>query len=186
MAKKGILSLESFPYTIVLILGVISWCITHMVDRLTSSPAIKCSISREQFNNARITTYSLKNITRDKKFENLDMFFDGTKDTILAQQITYLPPMKKDPAADVFEQEGKYAIYHLTEFQPGCLLNITITTRGHREIPLRLSSKSPVLLLSPSIETCLLENEMLIQFLFLVTGLAFLVFYFVNNQRNSP
>jgi hypothetical protein len=154
---------ENFPFLLVALFGIVSYCITHIVDRLTSLPIVKYRITRESSKNQTTLSYLIENITNNKTFEQTTFYIaidpTDTTDSILAATPKFFPPMIFSSPADSFRKSTRDFSLFIRTFGPNSSFIITLNKRKPTELPLRISSKSTIYLSKGSYKTLLLEYE---------------------------
>lgn len=180
---------EKVPYLLVMLFGATAWLITHTVDRLLLSPYIEYRVEQNRIGNFYVHRYQIINITKDKIFENLDFLItpeNPDSQTIENAKIFYLPPMRRGDSDNSVSDQRHYKC-HLSYFQPNCSIVLSFRSDKNKEIPLRYSSKSAVLLQKSNIQTCVIRNEtsILVVLIILIFILACIYVYNLNSSKHE-
>jgi hypothetical protein len=183
----SILRQEKIPYILVLLFAIVAWLITHLADSLTLSPFLEYSIEKTKHKNAFKLTYTITNITKDKNIDEIDFFITpevNSDSIILYGSSRILPPLKINPGdIDAFGPNSYKQ--HLSNFQPNCTIIFDIIISKDSILPLRLSSKTPVLLVKSSMMTRCVKYEFYILLIltafFLTLTVTFLIIAKVKN-----
>jgi hypothetical protein len=177
-----LLDLEKFPYLLTLLVGLIGWGLTHIVDRLIGSPIIEYSISKDQNQDTLQLAYEIHNINRSKKFNDVDFLLrtDVPTNKFIQAHYRINPPMKIDETNDKFYYDSSFYEARIKQFQPDFCFKIIIKKLGKEVTPLRISSASPVKLTESCWETYLLKNEFHLIFFLILLWLLMLMIYIVR------
>jgi len=185
MASKWFTS-EKLPYLLTILFSFVGWGTTHVVDRMTNTPLLEYSVTKENNNTTTKLTYCIKNIVLDKKFDDLNILFqtsDSANNGILKGTFFIPAPMKMDNENDeVTENYPHEYSLKLKTLQPHTELKIEIIKKGESVIPLRLESKSIVRVTGPTFQTFIINNEFSIILVLIVLWVAaiFSYMYFIK------
>lgn len=175
----GILKQEKLPYLLVILLSTIAWIFTHIVDRISSSPYLYYSVDKTDGFGEYSLTYTVKNISRDRLIEDVEfLLIPDHRDNIqiLSHGYQIIAPMKRG-AGDIEEYTPDYFKYSLARLQPKCTFVMTIVINKNFILPLRISSKSPVILTEANMYTFFVDYELCILACVGALILAFIFWY---------
>jgi hypothetical protein len=74
---------DKAPYIVTIVIAALAWALTHMADRLLSTPMIKYTTQEISSNNSKTIFLTFKNITRDKTFKGLQILLTAPSDGVI-------------------------------------------------------------------------------------------------------
>lgn len=184
---------DKFPILLTLLFGAASWLIIHINDRLLAAPIVRYSVNQKDISNGHELTYRVKNITRDKKLDDLTFLITkdyrdsllNNGDSIYSSDVIYYSTIKVESTLDITENGPNFLQTHLSQLQPGAFFEITIRKKKDTEWPLRVSSSGTVYLSESSIQTFLVEHELGILSLIAITCILVLIVYTVFLKKGT-
>jgi hypothetical protein len=174
---------DKAPYVVTILIAALAWAITHMADRLLSSPMIKYSEQKISSNGEQTLFLTFKNITRDKTFKKLQIILTAATDGVITSG-AIIPAQPAWEGDQPYQVAGRTFEFTFPEFQPGWEIEISANYTGSAQPTLRLSSpEQTVYAIRPSLKTLVVEYDVE-----LLTGLAavggFLLLWIIFLQRN--
>jgi hypothetical protein len=165
---------EKLPWFPSLILAVLAWTVTHIVDRVNQTPALEYRVSRDNFEYSKTITVYLTNITRDTDFTNVIIVLQNTgdmrkkctreKDVSVSIDCPNITPFQPaDDGGDAPSIDETSVSFIIPKMMPGSIYKITSSYTG-KEIPrIRISSSSSTIRITQrTIETIFAKNEIII------------------------
>jgi hypothetical protein len=163
---------EKAPYVVTVILAVLGWSVTHVVDRVTGNPILEYRVESESAGREAVT---IQNVTRDHTFRNLTLVFTAD----IAGSITSVSVIPFEPAFEGDEPwliHGRTAQFTFPQLQPGWKFQIKLGYTGTQRPRLRFELREGTLRATEwSLETFFLANEVCILLLILVAWVLFLL-----------
>ena len=165
-----------FPYAVTILFAMLSWGITHAVDRLTELPLVKVTQAVNEQANASHVTLQFKNITSNVNFRRLTIRILGE-----TEQHTFSKPKTTvigggwDGDTHLFKKKDGIEL-KIPEFHPRSRLELTTVTtpRGTPQVQL-VSAEVPTILEPTSLRTWLVEWELYIIGSFAVLALLSII-----------
>ena len=180
---KNFFGTQQFPYIFTLLIGIMSWGVSHISDRLTGSPIIEYSNSSKQLGDILHEDYNLENITRDKIFDSIDfLIIPSYNESIIGFSYELLPPLQSNSNEDFADTTSTYVKYHVSDLQPYCSLILHVSIKGHEAPAFRLSSKSAILLMASGIETYIAKHETILLLTILMVCILGLGLYIIFSK----
>jgi hypothetical protein len=120
---------DKAPYLVSLILGVLGWLVSHMVDRIIEAPTLEYHIQKETAADRSMLSVELHNITREKSFEGLKatIYFPNAT-SIYSPHLTAAEPAFNGKAPPTVS--GSTATFTLPKMMPGAQLNFSAVARA--------------------------------------------------------
>jgi len=177
---------DKTPFIFTILVGLISWNLIYIVDELVKSPIIEYKVHSRSVRDTIFSKYHFTNISRDINFSISLQFLDTTSNPqnfIYNLYSDFLPPMKLSSVEDSIAHTKKNWILNVSEFQPGCEFEIDLVIIGTNEIPVRMTSKSPLKLMRGSFFTWVLKNELTLASVLLICTILF--FIYVQKKYNN-
>jgi len=164
------------PWIVTVYVAACGWIVMHVADRLTMTPTLEYSITKQaKADNSRIEV-ELTNLTRDKVFEDVVITLQGIEGT----QIKTPMIVPVQPANDGSEAPSvtiSTASYRLDRMLPGSIYRLSAVYSGNAMPRLRIASeKSAVRFVIRGWETSFVRYELMYLFTIgLVGGLLVFV-----------
>ena len=152
---------ERVPFLLTLLLAVLGWSVTYMVDQLGSSPVIRYTKKTDPSQNT--ITYNIKNISRSTLFKKVRFYvvLKGEGKSLGDPLIRIYPPLYLGEERVQPEwKPGNYAEFQIAAFQPGCEMDMIVKTEKPADSTIHVTCDEAVLLIENSLRTLLLEHEM--------------------------
>lgn len=163
------------PFLITLILAIIGWAVTHLVDRISSAPTIEFRTSTRAYTGNNIFIVQLTNLSSDHAFRNLLLQLQapsGGKVTGL-HILPVQPAFEGDDPTHV-AQSGD-AWFKFAELQPEGTFYAEATYVGDPpKVRISLPTKS-ARIVAPSLETALVRNELAVLIGLICAGMVILL-----------
>lgn len=198
---------DKAPFILAILLALIGWSMTHIVDRSLEDPIIEYSIKKKEvIENQMNLTYTLQNISRNKMFRYIEFIFklsssSNAKFVEADCHITVCPPLeiKEEPESGI----DVYKIL-VKEFHPNCdfSVDLVISDKSIPALVIQTYASDPHLeydkqpgtqairLVKKNIETYLIKNETKIFVIFLLICILLSFIYMVclsrSYKKNSP
>jgi hypothetical protein len=151
---------EKAPYIVTVIVGILAWLITHMIDTIKNSPTVEYSTQVERHGNLTRLRAELTNVTRDKAFARVQarIFFPGGK----AKGWSVHPVSPAFEGNDAPITEGATVSYSFPTIMPGNSIKFEATAvkSGEPELQIWSDVSQPVRLEEKGLETWLARHEM--------------------------
>lgn len=178
---------DSAPFFVTVVIAATAWTFTHAAERLSKTPYLKYSVEDIKADDKRSTYIKISNITRDKTYKNVNLLVTASpKDTITGGSvIPYQPAFEGDQSWTV---AGRTFAFSFPAIEPGWKFDVSILHRTDDPVVIRLSTfdSQSIYAVRPSLETYLVENEMMIILIFFVTAALALVISFLYAASRSP
>src|SRR5579862_4471686 len=147
------------PIIVTLAIGVLGWTLTHIVDRIEGSPALKYSTEHQVSGANSTISLTIKNITDDKTFRKLTIVLAAPPQSTF-KDARILPIEPAFEGDEPWQLAGRAAKFTIPAIQPGWEFKITGQYSGSGQAVVRFeTADSTIRALEPSIETCLAESE---------------------------
>jgi hypothetical protein len=176
---------EKAPYIVTLIVAGLAWTITHIVDRLLTTPLLTYQSQIIENGGKKSLYLTLKNVTREKTFRNVRMILTAAHGDLItdAAVIPIQPAWEGDQPGTL---SGRTFDYTFLEMQPGSQFEVSLTFGGSDQPTVRLSTDGTISFVHPSWETWLVENEIYVLAWVLGVGIILLLVTTVLASRDRP
>lgn len=176
---SSILRAEKMPYFLVILFAILTYALTHIVDRLSNIPLVRYRVERTKSKRGWKFTYHIKNITADKNFKNIDFLVLPAieNDTISFFRPWVYAPTRLTSPGEAPVQTSEKASFHLDNLQPSATLDLLVEKSKPQIIELKVSSESTLVLSTQTYKTFLLENEVFILIILTFISLGLIIFY---------
>jgi hypothetical protein len=167
---------DKAPYIVTIVMAGLAWTLTHIVDRLLTTPLLSYQIQQLQGDGKKSFYLTLKNITRDKTFHNLRIIITAAADSLLTEP-AIIPVQPASEGDQPFSLEDRTLDFTFPEIQPGWQFEISAGFQGEKIPTLRMSLMGDQTLyaVTPSLETFLVEHDIGLLFALVVLWIAALV-----------
>ncbi|WP_144395520.1 hypothetical protein [Pleionea sediminis] len=185
-------------YLIVIGVSVISWIITHIVDRTLEKPileyrvisvdSVKDLVSCEDNlkpKEVEVTRYIVKNLSINKLLEKVSLMVRADVGKIFSVRMRAV-----EPAVSADTPEKCYlthAEFYNMKFHPGAAFLLDIQASTGAKLSLRLQeSSTPINLTKTNYETCIVkyETEILLT-IFIILSLLLLLHFFLKSEGSK-
>jgi hypothetical protein len=121
--KRQMLS-DKAPYIVTIVIAALAWALTHMADRLLSTPMIKYTIQEISSETGKAVFLTFKNITRDKTFKGLQILLTASSDGLITSGAV-IPVQPASEGTQPNQVAGRTFEFTFPEFQPGWQIEIS-------------------------------------------------------------
>jgi hypothetical protein len=157
IAKQRMLG-EKAPYVVTLIVAALAWAVTHIVDRLLTTPLLTYRSQIIQGAGNKSLYLTLKNITKDKTFRNVHLIITSAQGEVMRDPAV-IPIQPAWEGDQPWTLSGSTLEYNFSEIQPGSQFEVSVTFAGREQPTVRMSSENTIDFARPSWETWIVENE---------------------------
>lgn len=167
--------------------GALGWLVTHIVDRIVSTPAVQYKIEHPTID-SNIFSIKLENITRNQHFDDVSLTVRSEKKCGEKNQITDCFTEKKfiaiEPANLGYRPVTFTEVsmsYNIPRMMPGSeyVLSAVYNGTASNKIYINLdSNKSTIRYINKSIETYIVKNEIKILLIILILWGFSLIFLY--------
>lgn len=180
---------DSAPFFVTVVIAATAWTFTHAAERLSKTPYLKYSVEEIKTDDKRstyINISNISNITRDKTYKNVNLLVTASpKDSITGGSvIPYQPAFEGDQSWTV---AGRTFFFSFPAIEPGWKFDVSILHRMDDPVVIRLSTfdGQSFYAVRPSLETYLVENEMMIILIFFGVAALALIISILHSARQS-
>jgi hypothetical protein len=184
---------DKLPWFFSLILAVIGWTITHIVDRVNETPALEYKISNEISSNFNNVEIEITNITRSTAFQNIIIVlqdvgdirnycgYEAKKiDEEFCPKITPVQPAEDGKEAPSVDERS--VSFNIPRIMPGSVYRIKSPYVKTETPKIRISSNiSTIKMTSRNIETVFAKNE--IDILLILLSSWIIILSLILNRR---
>jgi hypothetical protein len=150
---------DKAPYAVTIVMAALTWAVTHLADRLLSTPMVKYSVQRLSTKDGQTLYLTFKNVTRDKTFKQLQLVLTAPSNGVIISGAV-IPVEPASEGDRPYRVAGRTFEFTFPEFQPGWQIELSVNYTGSAQPSLRLSSpEQTVYALTPSIETVIVEYD---------------------------
>jgi hypothetical protein len=150
---------DKAPYIVTIFVGALAWALTHMADRLLSTPMVKYTIQEISSNSGKTVFLTFKNITRDKTFKGLQILLTASSDGVITAGAV-IPVQPASEGAQPYQVAGRTFDFTFPEFQPGWQIEISADYTGSAVPSLRMSApEQTIYAVVPSLKSFLVEYD---------------------------
>lgn len=205
---KGIFSATEVPFLFVLLLGIVAWGVTHIVDRSLDSPILEVSVvssvntatklavcSGESVKTMQVPYvlhYTLRNISRTKLFKGLSFLVRLPEESdakIVGVRLLAVAPAV--PGEHPETCAADHASFRGLDFHPGWEMMFSIGLNKQAIPKLHLSGSTEALFLKQQdLETRMIRHEAkligLLVFLMILIAAGYLIFLCRQQRRLDP
>ncbi|MGE0456110.1 MAG: hypothetical protein AB7O37_22830 [Vicinamibacteria bacterium] len=101
----GALRAKEAPFVLTVLCGLLAWTATRAIDRATEAPTIEYDLQRE-WSSGKVT-YSIRNLSRDKAFKQLEFIVVAKGGTLTASRRLAETVVWHAPCLEGAAEEGK-------------------------------------------------------------------------------
>jgi hypothetical protein len=150
---------DKAPYIVTIVIAGIAWTITHMADRLLSTPMVKYTIEQISSKNGQTAFLTFKNITRDKTFKQLQVILAASSDGVITAGAV-IPVQPASEGDQPYQVAGRTFVFTFPEIQPGWQIEISADYTGSALPSLRMSSpEQTIYAITPSLKSLVVEYD---------------------------
>lgn len=177
---------DKAPYIVTIVVAALAWALTHMADRLLSTPMVKYTIQELSSNTGKTVFLTFKNITRDKAFKGLQILLTASSDGLITTG-SVIPVQPASEGAQPYQVAGRTFEFTFPEFQPGWQIEISADYTGSARPSLRMSSpEQTIYAVVPSLKSFLVEYDIEILLLLALSWtIALLLIWTIARPRKS-
>jgi hypothetical protein len=150
---------DKAPYIVTIVIGALAWALTHMADRLLSTPMVKYTIQEISSSSGKTVFLTFKNITRDRTFKGLQIVLTASSDGVITAGAV-IPVQPASEGAQPYQVAGRTFDFTFSEFQPGWQIEISADYTGSAVPSLRMSDPDQTIYaVAPSLKSFLVEYD---------------------------
>ncbi|MEP9360813.1 hypothetical protein [Sphingomonas sp. KR3-1] len=172
------------PYIVTVIVGVLTWLVTHIVASVVEAPTLEYSMRTASQGQVQVVTLDLSNVTRAKRFDGISVMITvpgGPMERARIQPVE--PAAEGDNAPDAAGQTASFTIPHLL---PGETYRLTAESRSSATPALRIDASSQAIrIVEANLETFCARHELSILIAMFVLWATFLA-VIAYRMRKSP
>ena len=176
---KQYLRLESLPYFLTMLLVLVGWSFSRVVDAVYESPTLEYNVQEKEWTgDTMLMQIVLRNISRDRLFKDAVVkvsYPDGKDGNLEFLSLIAVPPAARD-SIDHANDDPDFIDYKLPQIQPGSTYRLLLAYAGD-EPDITFSSPEAVRFKEASLETALVRYELTVNLSLIFLWLVIILIY---------
>jgi hypothetical protein len=176
---------KEVPYLVTVLVAILAWSITHIADRVVTSPTVEFSLRAEKSSSGQTIKVTLRNLS-DRSFVNLRFELQGNNIRPCSRPMVFEPPAWASSSGP--EQGTDAVAFQVSQLQPGWTVILCGSYQANDQEPLFVLKSSQnnqaIMLRRPGLATWILRFETaLIATLAIAAALAIAVWLAAGRGR---